>query len=76
MSIAKSSFATRPRCAHTCSGRIDMPRLLELWRQGRLKLDHLTSGHIKLHEINEGFAMLKSGAPVNMSRRSVAPASY
>jgi S-(hydroxymethyl)glutathione dehydrogenase/alcohol dehydrogenase len=44
--------------------RVDMPRLLELWRQGRLKLDHLISGQVKLAEINEGFAMLKSGAPV------------
>jgi S-(hydroxymethyl)glutathione dehydrogenase/alcohol dehydrogenase len=44
--------------------RVDMPRLLELWRQGRLKLDHLISGQIKLAEINEGFAKLKSGAPV------------
>jgi S-(hydroxymethyl)glutathione dehydrogenase/alcohol dehydrogenase len=44
--------------------RVDMPRLLELWRQGRLKLDHLISGHLKLEQINEGFAKLKSGAPV------------
>jgi S-(hydroxymethyl)glutathione dehydrogenase / alcohol dehydrogenase len=44
--------------------RVDMPRLLELWRQGRLKLDHLISGHLKLEEINEGFAKLKSGTPV------------
>src|ERR1700734_2207345 len=44
--------------------RVDMPRLLEVWRQGRLKLDTLVSGHIKLDQINEGFAMLKSGAPV------------
>jgi S-(hydroxymethyl)glutathione dehydrogenase / alcohol dehydrogenase len=44
--------------------RVDMPRLLELWRQGRLKLDTLLSGQVKLNEINEGFAMLKSGAPV------------
>ncbi len=44
--------------------RVDMPRLLELWKQGRLKLDHLISGHIALDEINEGFAQLKSGAPV------------
>jgi S-(hydroxymethyl)glutathione dehydrogenase/alcohol dehydrogenase len=29
-----------------------------------LKLDHLISGRIKLAEINEGFAKLKSGAPV------------
>jgi S-(hydroxymethyl)glutathione dehydrogenase / alcohol dehydrogenase len=44
--------------------RVDMPRLLSLWKQGRLKLDHLISGRIKLEEINEGFARLKSGAPV------------
>lgn len=44
--------------------RVDMPRLLDLWEQGRLKLDHLISGRIKLAEINEGFARLKSGAPV------------
>jgi S-(hydroxymethyl)glutathione dehydrogenase/alcohol dehydrogenase len=44
--------------------RVDMPRLLSLWRQGRLKLDHLISGKIKLGQINEGFAALKSGAPV------------
>ena len=44
--------------------RVDMPRLLSLWRQGRLKLDHLISGTLKLDEINEGFAKLKSGAPV------------
>src|SRR5215469_16308648 len=44
--------------------RVDMPRLLSLWRQGRLKLDHLISGKLKLEQINEGFAALKSGAPV------------
>jgi S-(hydroxymethyl)glutathione dehydrogenase/alcohol dehydrogenase len=44
--------------------RVDMPRLLSLWRQGRLKLDHLISGRMKLGEINEGFAALRSGAPV------------
>jgi len=44
--------------------RVDMPRLLSLWRQGRLKLDHLISGRIELGQINEGFAALKSGAPV------------
>ncbi len=44
--------------------RVDMPRLLSLWQQGKLKLDHLISGRIKLDGINEGFARLKSGAPV------------
>jgi len=31
---------------------------------GRLKLDHLISGRLKLEQVNEGFAALKSGAPV------------
>ena len=44
--------------------RVDMPRLLSLWRQGRLKLDHLISGKLKLEQINDGFAALKSGASV------------
>jgi S-(hydroxymethyl)glutathione dehydrogenase / alcohol dehydrogenase len=44
--------------------RVDMPRLLSLWRQGRLKLDHLISGRLKLDQINDGFVALKSGAPV------------
>ncbi len=41
--------------------RVDMPRLLTLWKQGRLKLDHLISRTLKLGEINEGFARLKGG---------------
>lgn len=44
--------------------RVDMPRLLTMWRQGRLKLDHLISGHIALDQINEGFATMKSGSKV------------
>jgi S-(hydroxymethyl)glutathione dehydrogenase/alcohol dehydrogenase len=44
--------------------RVDMPRILDFWRQGRLNLDHLISGEIALAEINDGFAKLKSGAPV------------
>jgi S-(hydroxymethyl)glutathione dehydrogenase/alcohol dehydrogenase len=35
-----------------------------LWRQGRLKLDHLISSRIELDQINDAFAALKSGAPV------------
>ncbi|MCO6419573.1 Zn-dependent alcohol dehydrogenase [Siccirubricoccus sp. KC 17139] len=41
--------------------RTDMPRLLTLWQQGRLKLDHLISSKLTLAEINEGFARLKGG---------------
>jgi S-(hydroxymethyl)glutathione dehydrogenase/alcohol dehydrogenase len=41
--------------------RVDMPRLLEFYRQGRLHLDALVSGHIRLDQINEGFAALARG---------------
>ena len=44
--------------------RVDMPRMLTMWRQGRLKLNHLITGHIPLEQINEGYAQLKSGAPL------------
>jgi S-(hydroxymethyl)glutathione dehydrogenase/alcohol dehydrogenase len=41
--------------------RFDMPKLLNSWRKGELKLDHLITSHIKLDEINEGYAKLKGG---------------
>ncbi len=41
--------------------RIDMPRLIDFYLQGRLKLDEMVSGRIKLGQINEGFAELKKG---------------
>ena len=44
--------------------RVDMPRLVEFYRQGKLHLDHLISGTIRLDQINEGFAALKSAQPV------------
>ena len=44
--------------------RVDMPRLVEFYRQGKLHLDHLISGKIRFDQINEGFAALKSAQPV------------
>lgn len=41
--------------------RVDMPKLLNAWKRGHLKLDHLITSHIKLDEINEGYQKLKSG---------------
>ena len=41
--------------------RIDMPRYVDLYLQGRLKLDELVSARIKLDEINDGFAEMKKG---------------
>ena len=41
--------------------RVDMPRYVDLYMQGRLKLDELVSARIKLDEVNEGFAAMKRG---------------
>lgn len=41
--------------------RIDMPRLVEFYMQGRLKLNTLVSGRLALEQINEGFAALQKG---------------
>lgn len=39
----------------------DIPYLVELWRQGRLKLEELVSGRYRLDEINAAIASAKSG---------------
>jgi S-(hydroxymethyl)glutathione dehydrogenase/alcohol dehydrogenase len=41
--------------------RTDMPQLIAFYKQGRLHLDKLIAGHLKLEQINEGLAALKKG---------------
>ena len=41
--------------------RTDMPRLVDFYLQGRLKLQEMVSARIALVQINEGFAALKRG---------------
>ena len=41
--------------------RDDMPRYVELYLQGRLKLDELVSARIGLEEVNQGFAAMRRG---------------
>ncbi len=41
--------------------RVDMPRLVEFYMQGRLKLSEMISGRLALEQINEGFEALKKG---------------
>ena len=41
--------------------RIDMPMYVNLYLQGRLKLDELVSRTLTLDEINDGFAALRTG---------------
>lgn len=40
---------------------VDVPRLVELYRAGRLKLDELVSGRYVLDDINEAIASVKGG---------------
>jgi Zn-dependent alcohol dehydrogenase len=39
----------------------DIPRLLQLYRDGRLKLDELITRRYPLEEINEGFRAMRAG---------------
>ena len=41
--------------------RTDMPRLIDMYLDGRLLLDEMVSAHIHLEDINEGFTQMKTG---------------
>jgi S-(hydroxymethyl)glutathione dehydrogenase/alcohol dehydrogenase len=41
--------------------RVDMPRFIELYLQGRLHLDDMVSGRIRLADINDAMAALHTG---------------
>ncbi|HEX6013739.1 MAG TPA: zinc-dependent alcohol dehydrogenase family protein, partial [Geminicoccaceae bacterium] len=42
----------------------DIPRYIELYRRGRLPIDRLMSGRLRLAEINEGFDRLRTGRAI------------
>lgn len=44
--------------------RVDMPRLVEFFMQGRLQLNRLISGRLPLEQINQGFDQLRTGGGV------------
>ena len=48
----------------TCVPSRDIPRYIELYRQGRLPIDRLMSGRLKLEDINLGFDLLHEGKAV------------
>ena len=41
--------------------RIDMPRYIEFYLQGRLKLDELVTQRMNLEQVNEAFEDMKQG---------------
>ena len=40
---------------------VDMPRLVDMYMAGKLKLDEMISQRIKLEQVNEGFEEMKKG---------------
>src|SRR5207248_4341459 len=60
-------MAIRPECrVQTCRMgsnrfRVDIPRYLEFYRQGRLKLDDMVTKRGQLCDINEAFRAMKAG---------------
>ena len=59
--------ALRPECKVQTSRmgsnrfRIDIPRYLEFYRQGRLQLDEMVSRRGRLEDVNEAFRAMKAG---------------
>ncbi len=45
----------------SCHPRIDMPKLLKLYTEGKLKLDELITKHYELDQINEAFSDMEAG---------------
>ena len=41
--------------------RVDMPRLIEFYRQGRLRLDEMITRRGRLEDVNEAFRAMKAG---------------
>lgn len=48
----------------SASIRVDIPRIVDLYMDGKVMLDQMVSRHRPLEEINEAFADLKAGAVV------------
>ncbi len=58
---AAGAVALFPTGAIGQHGHLDIPRLVELYLDGRLKLDELISRTSRLEEINEGCAAPRRG---------------
>ena len=45
-------------------GRTDVPAFVDLYMQGQIKVDELITHYLPLEQINEGFALMKSGKAI------------
>jgi S-(hydroxymethyl)glutathione dehydrogenase / alcohol dehydrogenase len=65
VSIPGAAFISEKRIQGAMMGsnrfRVDLPRMIDLYLQGRIHLDELISARIPLDRINQGFAEMKTG---------------
>ena len=65
LSIPGAAFLSEKRLQGSYMGSnrfpVDMPRLVDFYMQGRLKLDELISRRIRLDQVNEAFAEMQTG---------------
>jgi len=65
ISLMGAAFLSEKRIQGSLMGSnrfpVDMPRLVDFYMSGKLKLDELISQRIKLDQVNEGFADMKKG---------------
>jgi S-(hydroxymethyl)glutathione dehydrogenase/alcohol dehydrogenase len=66
ISLSGDGFLSEKRIQGSSMGSnrfpVDMPRLVEFYLSGKLKLDELISQRIRLSQINEGFQAMKTSA--------------
>ncbi|MFC5993632.1 NDMA-dependent alcohol dehydrogenase [Pseudonocardia hispaniensis] len=60
--VARADMVIRGSALGECNVTVDIPRLIEMYRQGSLKLDELVSGRYSLDQIRQGYQDLHSGA--------------
>ncbi len=60
-----SSFLSERKIPGSMMGsnrfKIDMPKYIDFYRQGRLRLDEMITKRIQLEDINEAFPAMKAG---------------
>ena len=60
-SLVSEEKSIRGSYMGSCVAERDIPRLLSLYRRGKMPVNKLKSGVVKLEEINEGFDRLSDG---------------
>jgi S-(hydroxymethyl)glutathione dehydrogenase / alcohol dehydrogenase len=45
-------------------GRTDVPKIVDWYMDGRIKIDELITHRLKLEDINRGFELMKSGESI------------